>query len=493
MAKDKKKTVMGKDETGKFHPGKGKPSGINKEEGLGLHPTQPERLEEYLELTDKYTDGSDELAPVVPVRHPNRNTSKGEDNFKGKENHEPTDKTINVLPSEDVTNTVAEELPGILTKEIFIEIANHQSDCCISVFIGTHNAGVEVNEKYDIIQFKNTLQKLEMILKEKNLLQTTIDSMLKPGYELLRNDEFWMQQSPGLAVFISEGYFKYIKMRQSPVEETIVESSFYVTPLLPLMVSKEYFYLLVISKKQAKLFRADAFGMEHIPVEGVPNGIAEEIGDTDVSTTFRNNGHAGTVGANAHGHGGGNNNDDKIYISNYLESVDDAIWKNVLHNENVPLLLAGVEYLIPIYKSVSDYKNIWEVALTGSHEHDNTTDLYKQAREIMEPYFQQRVNKAIEVYGNQSATQLTSSVVDDILPAAYYGRISHLFVQKGQHIWGTFDEMENLVRISNQETEGSQDLIDNAVEKTLLNSGEVFLLDKEQMPDAAEMAAIFRY
>ncbi|MFN2458055.1 MAG: hypothetical protein ABR502_07635 [Chitinophagaceae bacterium] len=32
---------MAKDRTGKFHPGKGKPSGINKEEGLGLHSTEP--------------------------------------------------------------------------------------------------------------------------------------------------------------------------------------------------------------------------------------------------------------------------------------------------------------------------------------------------------------------------------------------------------------------------------------------------------------------
>jgi hypothetical protein len=40
-------------------------------------------------------------------------------------------------------DTVAEELPGIRTKEVFIEIAGHQSDWCVSVYIGTHNAGVE--------------------------------------------------------------------------------------------------------------------------------------------------------------------------------------------------------------------------------------------------------------------------------------------------------------------------------------------------------------
>ncbi len=74
---------MGKDQNEVFHPGKGKPSGANKEEGLGLQATGPEKMEEYLEITDKYTTGKDELAPGVPVKHPNRNTSKSEETKTG--------------------------------------------------------------------------------------------------------------------------------------------------------------------------------------------------------------------------------------------------------------------------------------------------------------------------------------------------------------------------------------------------------------------------
>ncbi len=79
---------MGKDRNGVFHPGKGKPSGANKEEGLGLQATEPEKMDEYLEITDKYTTGEDELSEGVPVRHPNRNVSKGEVTKTG-ENTQP--------------------------------------------------------------------------------------------------------------------------------------------------------------------------------------------------------------------------------------------------------------------------------------------------------------------------------------------------------------------------------------------------------------------
>ena len=107
---------MGKDRSGVFHPGKGKPSGVNKEEGLGIQPTDPERMDEYNEITEKYVEGEDELSPAVHLRHPNRNTSKGENSFKAKENKEESDKTIQQTVSEESATVTPEELPGIITK-----------------------------------------------------------------------------------------------------------------------------------------------------------------------------------------------------------------------------------------------------------------------------------------------------------------------------------------------------------------------------------------
>lgn len=483
---------IGKDESGKFHPGKGKPSGVNKEEGLGLQPTAPGNMKEYQEITDKYTAGEDELDPSVPVRHPNRNTSKGEDTFKGKENTPKSDKTKNETFAEERTVVVPEELPGILTKQTFAELADYHAGCCISVFLATHRAGVEVNEHFDPIVFKNVLQDITAQLKDKGTGQGTIERLLEPGYELIRNDSFWNTLSPGLAVFIADGFFKYIKMPVTPLEETIMESSFYVTPLIPALISKEYFYVLVISKQQVKLFKADAFGMEYVPVE-VPQGVAEvkRLSEKDAST-WRTGGRGGTGGASFHGAGGGNP-DDKTNVAVYFEAVDDILFKEIFNKENVPLLLAGVEYLIPIYKSVCDYHNIWEEGLTGSHEHDDMATLYGEAKKVMEPYFNQRLNKALTMFGNQIATALTSSMAEGILPAAYYGRVSHLFVCKGEHIWGTFDEASNKLMLHNSPEEGGEDLIDNAVVKTLANGGEVFLLEKDKMPVNSEIAALMRY
>ena len=149
--------------------------------------------------------------------------------------------------------------------------------------------------------------------------------------------------------------------------------------------------------------------------------------------------------------------------------------------------------MIPLYKSVCDYKYIWDEVLTGSYEHMDTPNLYSQVREKMQLLFEQKQKKALTIYGNQSGTGLSSSNVNEVVPAAYYGRIAHLFVQKGAHIWGTFDEMANELQLHENEDATSEDLIDNAVEKTLQTGGDVYVLEKEQMPVGEPLAAVMRY
>jgi len=492
------KQTMGKDDNGVFHPGKGKPSGANKEEsGAGIQATPPEKMDEYIEVTEKYFVDDDQLEASVPLRHPNRNTSKGEDRYKG-ENKEETNKSNNQTFTEDRAPVEAEQLPGVLTRERFAELANYKSECCVSIYLGSHSSGVEVNEHFDPINFKNQLQETARRLGEKGHDQAFIQKLLEPGFDLVRNNDFWTELSPGLAVFIADGFFKYIKMPVVPAEEQLViEPSFYVTPLIPIMASSEYFYLLVISKQCAKLFKADAWGMQIVPVE-LPQSIEEvkRISGLD-ATTFR----SGSSGSRAprysqegsyHGAGGGNP-DGKDNMLVYFEAVDDILWEKVFNKENAPLVLAGVEYVLPIYRSACDYHNVWPEALTGNRDQQETGALYKEAKELMQPYFEQRVNKSLELYMNNSANGKTSSIAADVIPASFYSQVSHLFVCKGEHIWGTFDEMANELKFHDTPDEGGEDLIDHAVEKTLANGGEVFLLEREKMPAETQIAAIMRF
>ncbi|WP_345953421.1 hypothetical protein [Mucilaginibacter sp. PAMB04168] len=382
----------------------------------------------------------------------------------------------------------------LISKEEFKELINYHGNNCISIYIPTHRAGVEVNEKQDAIVLKNVLQAVNADLQKKGLNSQTIEQLLKPGFELYNNEIFWNSQLDGLAVFMADDFFKVIQLPFAVNEESYLNNSFYISPLLPAITNNEEFYLLVLSKSDAIFFQGNAFGLQRLEVEGLPNGMDDVVHfeEKEDQQLFRQGGKGGTGSASFHGHGEGQL-DDKANLGIYFQEVDKTLFTEVLHDKHVPLVLAGVEYLIPIYKGVSKYNNIADEAITGSQEHESPHVLFTKVREILEPYFEQETKKRLENYYNQIATPLTSSMPDKVIPASFYAQVSDLFICKGEHIWGRFNEADNQLEIHTEKQDGDECLINQAAAKTYANGGSVYLLEREQMPKESIIAAFMRY
>ena len=381
-----------------------------------------------------------------------------------------------------------------IQKEEFTELINHHGNNCISIYIPTHRAGVEVNEKQDAIVFKNTLQAINIRLQNQGLNAQQIEKLLKPGFELYNNEIFWNSQYDGLAVFLADGFVKTIQLPYSVKEEIYVNNSFFISPLLPAISNNEEFYLLLLSKQDARFYQGNAFGLQRIMVEGLPNGMDDVVHfeEKEGQQLLRQGGRGGTGGASFHGHGNGQL-DDKENISIYFQEVDRTLFAEILHDKNLPLLLCGVEYLIPIYKSLSKYNFISEQFVGGNQENESLNGLFEKARTALTPYFKERTRKALERYYNSIATALTSSMPEKIVPASYYAQIATLFICKDAHVWGKFNEADNQIEIHQDRQEGDECLLNQAAAKTYINGGEVFLLEKEQMPKESIIAALLRF
>ena len=75
----------------------------------------------------------------------------------------------------------------------------------------------------------------------------------------------------------------------------------------------------------------------------------------------------------------------------------------------------------------------------------------------------------------------------------HYGRVSHLFALKGEHLWGRFDEINNQLTVHATQESEDECLVDKTAIRTLLNGGEVFILPEGQMPGGSKLAAVMRY
>ena len=68
-----------------------------------------------------------------------------------------------------------------------------------------------------------------------------------------------------------------------------------------------------------------------------------------------------------------------------------------------------------------------------------------------------------------------------------------LIVPLGVQRWGRYDPESDSVRLDPEPTPWNDDLLNYAAVQTLLNCGNVYAVPQDQLPDQAEIAAIYRY
>jgi hypothetical protein len=147
------------------------------------------------------------------------------------------------------------------------------------------------------------------------------------------------------------------------------------------------FFVLILSKKKAKFFRGEASGLRHVEISELPNGIRDvvHLEEKEDQNLFRQGGSGGAfAGSNFHGLGAGVP-DEKQNIVMYLKEVDKTLWAAGLNKSTVPLILGGVEYIVAIYKEITQYKHIMDKCICGSLENEDPAVIYKKAKEIVNP------------------------------------------------------------------------------------------------------------
>ena len=385
----------------------------------------------------------------------------------------------------------------ILTRQMVNELSQAKGEVLISVYMPTHRVGRQVQQ--GPIRLKNLLSEARTDLENRGLRKPVIDDLLKPVERLIADGGFWQHQSDGLVLFISPGFFKYYRLPIEIEELLVVSERFHLKPLFPLLSNNGHFYVLALSQKEIRLLHGSRFSITQVDLENVPTSLRQALWFDDPEKQLQY--HSGTsapggTGKRAsifHGHGA-NEADEKDEILRYFQRVDKGLGA-LLGNEQDPLVLAGVDYLLPIYQQASDYPYLVDSFIEGNPDELSPEELHQRAWGILEPIFQQERNQTLEKYIelHQAGSDLASSDESFIVAAAHYGVVETLFVALGVQRWGNFDPQNRDVKWHVEFQPGDQDLLDLAAVQTLKNGGTVYALEPENMPENTLLAAIFRY
>jgi release factor family 3 len=378
----------------------------------------------------------------------------------------------------------------ILNREELHSLVGKHNDHCISIYLSMHRNEAEILQ--DSTRLKNLLHEAEIRLHALGLCAMKAQELLKPARHLIDQASFWRDQRDGLALFLTDGFFRYYSLPLRFPKLAVVTDRFHLKPLLRYFASDSQFYLLALSQRRVKIFQGSRSSLSEIFLEEMPVSLADTPDGDEPEKILRFNAGASSGGIRAavfHEQVG----EEEIYkyrLRRFFRWVEASL-RELLKDEHAPLILAGAEYLHSIYRSVNTYRHILIEGINCNLELTPLEELQKQARTFVHSYYERARKEAKELYSDLKGTDKTTNRVSEALAAAVHGRIATLFVLGNAESWDSFDADQNIVTLDTDAQPDDESLLDLIMLRALATGGTVFAVPQEQMPDISPVAVIF--
>lgn len=382
----------------------------------------------------------------------------------------------------------------LITRGELKALAEVRADPCVSVLLPTHVKGPDVRQ--GPVRLRNLLRQAEERIVQAGHKHRVAQEVLEPAARLVEDVDFWQHQAGGLVILLAPQRSRVLRVPLHLEELVVVTDRFHLKPLLALLAREARYYVLTLSQNNVRLLECTRFSEHEVDLTGtsVPRSIEDVVWADEIEQQlqFRTGvtGTGGRMAAVFHGHDTGDELKDAL--RRYFLHIDRGL-QSLLGEQQAPLVLAGVEYLLPIYASVNTYPHLLARGVTGNPDQLRPEELRERAWALVEHQVIAAQQEAAERYHSLLGTGLASNRLEEVVSAAAQGRVDTLLVARGQQVWGRVVSATGQVETHHKPQPDDEDLLDYAAGQTLLHGGRVYPLEAGEMPDSAPAAAVLRY
>lgn len=367
------------------------------------------------------------------------------------------------------------------------DLASVDEDVCVSLYLPTHPSAPESHQ--DPVRLRNLLDEAENRLLQQGQRRPDVEKLLKPARDLVGEEYFWTHQSDGLAIFLTQDSIRRFRL-PAPFEQCIeVAGQFLITPLVSLLRPGHAFYILAVSQNSCRLFRGTQFQVEEEELEELPDDLQSALGwwrEREISFHSQPPRGPGDFPL-IHGH---DEDDKEIDLTAYLRQVADPL-KSLLHNKSAPLLFAGVEELLPLFRRVYGEKGLINERVTGNPDQMTGVELHQKAWPIVEKYNQEQAAKVWDNYYGAQNLDRASHNLNTILTACRDGLVETLLIADGTRHLVTLDPETHAIQ-SDKDDGHLVDALNLAAVMALRTDAKVLSVPPTNIPEKASAAAILR-
>jgi hypothetical protein len=339
------------------------------------------------------------------------------------------------------------------------------------------------------IRLKRALKDIHARLEQRGFRPSDRNELLQPIFDLAETLDAEVDRGGSLVIFRAPDAFRHFFVDETLAPVAAIDDQFHVRPILPIITRDPRFCILALSQNHIRLLRCTDRESEEVTLPAsTPKSFEEFLATRSPHSPPDANAEGGT--AEFTSTTDRDNRDSHLF--NFYRAVNKGVVE-VLNGDKLPLVLAGVEYQIPIYNKANTYSNVVDAVVKGAPESFKGGELHKRALEAMKGYWEKDVQQALDSYEKWGGSDRVSSSIKQIVAAAHDGRIAHLFVADSAEQPGSFDESTQKVTVHAEAGPETEDLINAACLHTLITSGDVFVLPRNRVPHGADIAAVLRW
>ena len=359
-----------------------------------------------------------------------------------------------------------------------------QQHPCISIYMPTDGGPPGRHE--DRIRWKNLVRRAGRLLEDaypaecaRALMEPIADAYLERparpgGVAVLRSPD------------VDARYWLPVKVP----EIVVVSTSFHTKPLVSYLDRNRHYFVLALAERSVALYEGTPFSLRRLDLRvpvfrraspGTAEAYSGVHGDTGVGRAGARHGWREPSAAH------------KSELLRRFRAVDRVVSSH-LRDEAAPLVLAGVGYYHPIYRSVSRYPYLLEDGVEGNVEHARLDELYERAWPIVAAHETDTIATVLTQYALALPAGRAGDSLQAVAHAAARGRVRLLLHAEGVHVWGYLDPVTGDCRVHDRQRDAEDaDVLDDICEMVLLRGGDVVEVPREQMPGSSPIAAVYRY
>lgn len=261
------------------------------------------------------------------------------------------------------------------------KLKNFNQPFCVTIYAPHIEVDPSGATNPNKIELKNLLRKAEAAMADAGVSQGDVKRTLRPALGLLNNDLSWPMRNESMALFMHPNFFCVYYLPNSVPHMLTIERGFNLEPLENAIRDNRPYLVLALSHKNVRMFEGDRFNIKQLKLRNFPDNMEESlhIDEYPKAAEARNSAPLAGSRRSETMHSEYNENEtDKQMLLQFFQLMDQRLRK-FLQTKDKPLIIAGVGYLLPIYRQANSSPYLVPGGLTGNFEHERPDRIRERA------------------------------------------------------------------------------------------------------------------